>query len=233
MWVIFVLEPAGLLGACKPGSQAHMDSRTGSSVDDFSNYSGAQPDTLHPNELRILDDGKVQVPSYPPPLVQKPASLQPTITSGQVTGPTQMDHQYANSLAEHHMTPTRNAGLEAPTHPIIRVGLSSLSNPPPLHRHVSTPSQLPPVPPRKRTVKFDVPPASNLVNKPKPFSARSLTPSLNSNIGLNCASAPGLFDKMNKADDVWPEVRRDSRSRSMKRTQERREGDRPKRNKNY
>ena len=108
-----------------------------------------------------------------------------------------------------------------------------MSNPPPLHCHVSTPSQLPPVPPRKRTVKFDVPPASNLVNKSKSFPARSLTPSLNSNMGLNYASAPGLFNKMNKADDVWPEVRRDSRSRSMKRTQERRESDRPKRNKNY
>ena len=29
MWVIFILKPARLLGACKPGSRARMDSRTG------------------------------------------------------------------------------------------------------------------------------------------------------------------------------------------------------------
>ena len=29
MWVFLILEPARLLGACKPGSQARMDSRTG------------------------------------------------------------------------------------------------------------------------------------------------------------------------------------------------------------
>ena len=28
-WVILILEPARLLGACKPGSRARMDSRTG------------------------------------------------------------------------------------------------------------------------------------------------------------------------------------------------------------
>ena len=40
MWVIFVLEPAGLLGdgACKPGSQAHMDSTTGGLA--FSHFYG-------------------------------------------------------------------------------------------------------------------------------------------------------------------------------------------------
>ena len=29
MWVFFILEPARLLGACKPGSRARTDSRTG------------------------------------------------------------------------------------------------------------------------------------------------------------------------------------------------------------
>ena len=29
MWVFLILEPARLLGACKPGSRARMDSRTG------------------------------------------------------------------------------------------------------------------------------------------------------------------------------------------------------------
>ena len=29
MWVFFILEPVRLLGACKPGSRARMDSRTG------------------------------------------------------------------------------------------------------------------------------------------------------------------------------------------------------------
>ena len=29
MWVFFVLEPARLLKACKPGSRARMDSATG------------------------------------------------------------------------------------------------------------------------------------------------------------------------------------------------------------
>ena len=29
MWVFFILEPARLLGACKPGSPACMDSRSG------------------------------------------------------------------------------------------------------------------------------------------------------------------------------------------------------------
>ena len=38
MWVIFVLEPAGLLGACKPGSQARMDSTTGGLA--FSHFYG-------------------------------------------------------------------------------------------------------------------------------------------------------------------------------------------------
>ena len=28
-WVFLILEPARLLGACKPGSRARMDSRTG------------------------------------------------------------------------------------------------------------------------------------------------------------------------------------------------------------
>ena len=29
MWVFFILEPVRLLRACKPGSRARMDSRTG------------------------------------------------------------------------------------------------------------------------------------------------------------------------------------------------------------
>ena len=29
MWMFLILEPAKLLGACKPGSRARMDSRTG------------------------------------------------------------------------------------------------------------------------------------------------------------------------------------------------------------
>ena len=29
MWVLLILEPVRLLGACKPGSRARMDSRTG------------------------------------------------------------------------------------------------------------------------------------------------------------------------------------------------------------
>ena len=34
MWVFFILEPVRLLGACKPGSRARMDSRTG----DYNDY---------------------------------------------------------------------------------------------------------------------------------------------------------------------------------------------------
>ena len=32
MWVFFILEPVRLIGACKPGSRARIDSRTGDHV---------------------------------------------------------------------------------------------------------------------------------------------------------------------------------------------------------
>jgi len=36
-WVFLILEPARLLGACKPGSRARMDSRAGLELVGFTN----------------------------------------------------------------------------------------------------------------------------------------------------------------------------------------------------
>ena len=52
MWVIFVLEPAGLLGACKPGSQARMDSTTGGLA--FSHFYGGPVKKTTLNEFYVL-----------------------------------------------------------------------------------------------------------------------------------------------------------------------------------
>ena len=41
MCVFLILEPARLLGACKPGSQVRMDSRTGGLSDKYFHYYSA------------------------------------------------------------------------------------------------------------------------------------------------------------------------------------------------
>ena len=73
---------------------------------------------------------------------------------------------------------------------------------------------------------------SNPLANSRPLPARSLTQSLNSNIGLSCASAPGLYKQMNDADDVYPELKNPSIQQGGKRSHKNNDDKNVKRKKN-
>ena len=73
MWVFLILEPARLLGACKPGSRARMDSRTGATL---ARLLGSDSFHLLGSEPHLLGSDSCLLPlvAWVPSCPQRPTS---------------------------------------------------------------------------------------------------------------------------------------------------------------